>query len=101
MAETVFRVFDTPEEAVAAANKLRREGVPPAAITIMSSEPIHTEASELEKGSKSRIGLFAIAGGIIGAASAILLTVWTSLSVDLVTGGMAIVSPWPFGIIAF
>jgi hypothetical protein len=101
MAETVFRVFNTPEEAVAAANKLRHQGVPGDAITIMSSEPIHIEASESEKESKSRIGLFAIAGGVMGAAGAILLTVSTSRSVDLVTGGMAIVSPWPFGIIAF
>jgi hypothetical protein len=101
MAETVFRVFDSPDEAIAAVNRLRAEGVPGSAITVMSSEPIHVEAIGSEKESKSRIGLFAIAGGIIGAASAVILTVWTSRSVDLVTGGMPIVSPWPFGIIAF
>jgi Alternative complex III, ActD subunit len=101
MAETVFAVFDTPDEAVAAAGRLRRQGVPGSAITLMSSEPIHVEGIESAGGSKSRIALFAIAGGILGGASAILLTVTTSRSVDLVTGGMAIVSPWPFGIIVF
>jgi hypothetical protein len=101
MADTVFAIFDTPDEAVAAAAKLRREGVPGSAITLMSSEPIHAEEIESAGESKSRIALFAIAGGVIGAASAILLTVSTSRSVDLMTGGMAIVSPWPFGIIAF
>lgn len=101
MAETVFAAFDTSDEAAAAAERLTRQGVPGSAITVMSSEPIHIEAIESEKESKSRIGLFAIAGGVMGAASAILLTVSTSRSVDLVTGGMPIVSPWPLGIITF
>ena len=101
MAETIFRIFDSPDEAIAAVDRLRKEGVPGSAITIMSSEPVHIEAIESEKESKSRIGLFAIAGAVIGAAIAIALTVWTSRSVNLVTGGMKIVSPWPFGIITF
>ncbi|HEX8184166.1 MAG TPA: quinol:electron acceptor oxidoreductase subunit ActD [Blastocatellia bacterium] len=101
MAETVFRVFDSADEAITAVDRLRGRGVPRSAITVMSSEPIHIESIESEKESKSRIGLFAIAGGFIGAASAITLTVWTSQSVDLVTGGMQIISPWPFGIITF
>jgi hypothetical protein len=101
MAETVFAVFNTPHEAVAAANRLRQGGVPGSAIRVMSSEPIHVQAGGAGEESKSRTGLFAIAGAVIGAASAILLTVWTSRSVDLVTGGMPIVSPWPFGIITF
>jgi hypothetical protein len=101
MAETVLATFDAPDEAAAAVSRLRQEGVPGSAITVMSSEPIHIQAIESEKESKSRIGLFAMAGGAIGAASAIFLTVSTSRSVDLVTGGMPIVSPWPFGIIVF
>lgn len=101
MADTVFAVFDTPDEALIAADKLRRQGVPGSAITLMSSEPIHVEGIESAKESKSRIALFAIAGGVLGAAIAILLTVTTSRSVDLVTGGMSIVSPWPLGIIVF
>jgi Ni/Fe-hydrogenase subunit HybB-like protein len=49
----------------------------------------------------SRIGMFAIIGGIIGASLGALLTVWSSRQVNLVTGGMPIVSPWAFGIIVF
>ena len=101
MAETVHATFDTPAEAIAAANKLQREGVPRSQITLMSSEPVHIESGESSEAVKSRIGLFAIAGGMAGAAAAVLLTVWTSRSVDLVTGGMPIVSPWAFGIIVF
>ena len=98
MAETRVEVFDTRAEAVAVLRELQREGVPSSSITIMSSEPLHLETTD---GPKTRIGGFAIAGGLIGAAFAILLTVWTSRRVGLVTGGMPIVSPWAFGIIVF
>ena len=53
------------------------------------------------QGPKTRIPMFGIIGGLLGAAFAILLTVWTSKRVGLVTGGMPIVSPWAFGIIVF
>lgn len=78
--------------------ELKRAGVPDSSITVMSSEPLHLETDDAPK---TRIAGFAIAGGLIGAAFAILLTVWTSQRVDLVTGGMPIVSPWAFGIIVF
>ena len=95
--ETIRAIFNSHDEAIEALTKLERAGVPHSQITLMSSEPVHVEAHE----DKSRIGIFAIAGGLIGAAVAITLTVWTSRSVGLVTGGMPIVSPWPFGIILF
>src|SRR6185369_11197539 len=50
---------------------------------------------------KSRIAGFAIAGGVLGATLATLLTVVTSKQVGIVTGGMPVVSPWAFGIIVF
>ena len=98
MTETRFLVLDTRNEAVAALDKLKLEGVPSSSITVMSSEPLHLETSASPK---TRITGFAIAGGLIGAALAILLTIWTSRQVGLVTGGMPIVSPWAFGIIVF
>jgi hypothetical protein len=98
MAETNVAVFNTRDEAIAALGKLRREGVPDSSITVMSSEPLHLETNDAKK---TRIAGFAIIGGLIGTAIAVLLTVWTSRRVDLVTGGMPIVSPWAFGIIVF
>ena len=98
MAEAKIAIFDTRGEAVAALRELRREGVPESSITVMSSEPLHLETSDARK---TRIAGFAITGGLIGAAIALLLTIWTSRRVDLVTGGMPIVSPWAFGIIVF
>jgi Protein of unknown function (DUF3341) len=95
--EKIRAIFDSHDEAIAALAELEQAGVPRAQITMMSSEPVHAETSE----HKTRIGLFAIAGGLTGAAAAVALTVLTSRSVGLVTGGMPIVSPWPFGIIVF
>jgi hypothetical protein len=98
MAETRIEVFDTRAEAVAVLRELQREGVPSSSITVMSSEPLHLETNDAPK---TRIAGFAIAGGLLGGACAILLTAWTSRRVGLVTGGMPIVSPWAFGIIVF
>ena len=97
-ADTRIKVFDTRHEAILAVQELEREGVPSSSITVMSSEPLHLEISDAPK---SRIKGFAIAGGLLGAAFAMVLTVWTSRRVGLVTGGMPIVSPWAFGIIVF
>ena len=100
MPEQIVAVLDTIDEATAAITRLRREGISRESITTMSSEPLHIEAGE-ENHPPSRIPLFAICGGVIGAGFAIALTVVTSRRVDLVTGGMPIVTPWAFGIIVF
>ena len=98
MAGTRIEVFDTRAEAVAVLRELHREGVPSSSIVVMSSEPLHLETNDAPK---TRIAGYAIAGGLLGVVFAILLTVWTSRRVGLVTGGMPIVSPWAFGIIVF
>ncbi|MFY9555254.1 MAG: quinol:electron acceptor oxidoreductase subunit ActD [Blastocatellia bacterium] len=96
----IVAVIDGAEEALSDVDSLCRQGLPRAAITVMSAEPLHIEP--LEGGRrKSRIGGYAIAGGLMGAAFALALTVWTSRRVDLITGGMPIVTPWAFGIIVF
>ncbi|MEK6324823.1 MAG: quinol:electron acceptor oxidoreductase subunit ActD [Acidobacteriota bacterium] len=100
MSERIIAVLDGVDQALSAVESLRRQGFSRAAITIMSAEPIHGAPFESDQ-TKSRIAGFAIAGGVIGAIAAVLLTVVTSRRVDLVTGGMPIVTPWAFGIIIF
>jgi len=104
MAETIIAIFDNTDDVIAAARELRQAGVPRAAITVMSSEPVHIPAEAREEShqkTKSRIGLFAIAGGLIGGTLAVLLTTIASQRVNLNTGGMPIVAPWALGIIVF
>jgi hypothetical protein len=101
MSEKVVALFDSADEALDALARLRRAGVSRSVITMMSAEPVEAEVAEIEAHSKSRTGAFAIAGGALGAVAALSLTVWTSRQVSIVTGGMPIVSPWPFAIIVF
>ena len=101
MTNRMLAVFDSPEEVALSVDALKREGIDPNAISLISSEPVLIEGLEERASRPSRIGLFSIAGGIVGAIAAILLTVITSNRVNLVTGGMPIVAPWAFGIIVF
>lgn len=101
MSEKVIAIFDTAGEAMRASASLKREGFSTDSITLMSAEPIHDEVARMDATSKSRTGIFAIAGGAAGAIAALLLMVLTSRQVNVITGGMPIVSPWPFGIIVF
>ena len=96
--DSEIRVLNDRNEAIAALRELEHAGVPKSSITILSSEPLHLEPAGA---AKTRIPIFGILGGLLGAGFAILLTVWTSRRVGLVTGGMPIVSPWAFGIIVF
>jgi hypothetical protein len=97
MAQKILAIFNDSEEALTTAHALRREGI--TGIELMSAEPIHAWASEEE--SKSRIGIFAVLGAVIGAGLALFLMVSTSRRVDINTGGMPVVTTWAFGIIAF
>ena len=94
-------IFDTKDEVEDAIRRLTAGDVPRRAIEVLSAEPLSLKESEAAPVTKSRMPLFAILGGALGAASAITLTVVTSRSVGLVTGGMPIVAPWPLGIIVF
>ena len=101
MADRVLAIFNTAAEAVGATEELRREGFAPGSVALLSSEPVHAEIEKGLDGKRTRIGLFAIAGGVIGAMAAVGLTALTSMRMNLVTGGMPIVAPWAFGIIVF
>lgn len=97
MAQTLLAIFNTSDEALSATRTLRREGI--TGIELLSAEPIHDW--QPEESTKSYIGLCAIAGAVIGAALATWILVSTSRHVGINTGGMPIVTPWAFGIIAF
>jgi hypothetical protein len=99
--EDFVALFDTKADAREAIGRLTAGDVPRHAIEVLSAEPLALEETVEVLATKSRIPLFAVLGSLLGAATAITLTVFTSRSVGLVTGGMPIVAPWPFGIIVF
>ena len=101
MADRVLAIFGTAAEAMGATEELRREGFAAGSVSLLSAEPVHAEIEKGLDSKRTRIGIFAIAGGVIGAISAVGLTAVTSRSMNLVTGGMPIVAPWAFGIIVF
>jgi hypothetical protein len=108
MAERLVALVNSEKEARAALGELARSGVSRGDVTVISSEPLHGlqglpdgEPAGHRPGSRSLIGLFAVGGGIAGATAGILLTVSTSRSIGLITGGMPVVSPWAFGVIVF
>jgi len=101
MAETISASFDTADGALQALAELRRKGFSGSSLTLMSAEPLHAALEASDSKAKTRIGPFSVAGGLIGAAAALALTIWTARRVGLVVGGMPIVTPWAFGIIVF
>ena len=96
---SINAVFDSADKALAAEAALLREGFTREAVTVLSNEPL--EHDEPDHQAKGHIGIFAVGGAFMGATTAVLLTVMTSRQMGLVTGGMPVVTPWAFGIIAF
>ena len=96
----MYGLFDKPDAAQRAYTGLKRAGIAPRDITVVSGEPF--EAFEFSHRDHSMI-LFRLAllGGIVGFISAVALTRGTELSWPLVTGGMPIVAWWPNLVIIF
>lgn len=97
----VLATFNTAEEALRIAVVLKRMGFDAADITVMSNKPAHAAVEHEGKRRASRIGAFAILGGMIGAALSLMLTITASRRMGLNVGGMPVVAPWAFAIIVF
>ena len=82
----MYGLFDKPDAAQRAYTGLKRAGIAPRDITVVSGEPFES---------------FALLGGLIGFASAVALVVGTQRAWPLVTGGMPIVAWYPNLVIIF
>jgi len=96
----MYGLFERPDAAQRAYTGLKRAGIPPRDIAVVSGEPF--EAFEFSHRDHSLV-LFrlALAGGLIGFLSAIALVRGTELAWPLVTGGMPIVAWYPNLVIVF
>ena len=77
--------------------KLEAAGVHASQIDVISHVPIHGVLSK----NKSRLGWFALVGGILGALVGFALAALTALAYPLPTGGMPILAWWPIGIVTY
>jgi len=96
----MYGLFPTPEAAQRAVNGLRSAGVGDARITVISSEPFE-EYEFAARDHATWMGWIALAGAIVGLATATWLTRMTELAWPLPTGNMPIVAWWPNLIVMF
>jgi Protein of unknown function (DUF3341) len=84
--ETVVGVFAHVDTTVRALEELRAKGYHD--LTVYTPVPVHEIEDVLERDRPvSRVRIFTLLGGLVGLASAWLLTQWTSLQWGLFVGG--------------
>jgi hypothetical protein len=96
----IYGLYDDPDVAQRAVDRLRAAGVAETDIQVMSSEPFE-EHEFSHKDSATWLHWIAGAGGVVGLGSAYWLTSATQRAWPIVTSGMPIVAPWPNLIVMF
>ena len=100
MPNTCLVKFAEHTQARAAVQRLLQDGIQPAAMEVMSSQPIHGEAIvPMQPATKLRT--WALAGAGLGLVGGFLLATITALNYPLVKGGMPIVAPFPVGLVTY
>lgn len=97
---SVLGVFAHVDTTLQAIRDLRAKGF--SNLTVYTPVPVEEIEHEIDKVEPlSKVRLFTLVGALTGTATGFLLTIWSSLKWELVTGGKAPVSIPPFVIIAF
>jgi hypothetical protein len=98
--ETILGVFAHVDTTVRALENLRAKGYHD--LSVYTPVPVHEIEDVLERDRPvSSVRLFTLIGGLTGTASGFLLTIWTAMQWNLVTGGKPVASIPPFVVIAF
>lgn len=92
--------FDNEHDFLVKLESLVKSGVSRAKIDILAPHPVH-HAEEILGMAPSRVRLFALVGGLLGAFTGYAFTSYTSIDWPLISGGKPMVSIPPFTIIAF
>jgi hypothetical protein len=94
----VVGVFELPAATAAAAEKLRRRGFEE--LEIYSPVPSH-ELDRAVDDKPSRVRIFTLIGGLVGAISGYAMTIWMANNWPIMIGGKPLSSIPPYTIIAF
>jgi hypothetical protein len=93
-------VFDNEHDFLEKLKSLVRSGVKKKDIEILAPHPVH-KAEEILSLKPSGVRVFALVGGLIGAATGYLFPAFTVIDWPLISGNKPMVSIPPFTIIAF
>jgi hypothetical protein len=93
-------VFDNEHDFLDKLKSLVQSGVSKKDIEILAPHPVH-KAEEILSLKPSPVRLFALVGGLIGAATGYLFPAFTAIDWPLISGNRPMVSIPPFTIIAF
>ena len=96
----VYALYSDGAAAQRAVNGLRAAGVAPAAITVITGEPLEDEEF-FEENKATWIWYIASVGGLVGMLVSTWFTRMTELAWPLQTGNMPIVAWWPNLIVIF
>jgi len=91
-------VFELPSAVAEAAKKLRQRGFKE--LEIYSPVPSHELDHAVDEG-PSRVRIFTLIGGLLGAISGYAMTIWMSNDWPIMIGGKPLSSIPPYTIIAF
>jgi hypothetical protein len=91
-------VFELPSPVAEAAKKLRRRGFKE--LEIYSPVPSHELDHAVDEG-PSRVRIFTLIGGLLGAISGYAMTIWMANDWPIMIGGKPLSSIPPYTIIAF
>jgi ActD protein len=98
--ETVLGIFAHVDTTVRALEELRAKGYHD--MTVYTPIPVHEIEDVLERDRPvSGVRLFTLIGALTGTASGFLLTIWSAMQWNLVTGGKPVASIPPYVVIAF
>jgi Protein of unknown function (DUF3341) len=98
--ETVLGVFEHVDTTVRALEELKGKGYHD--LTVYTPVPVHEIEDVVERDRPvSGVRLFTLVGSLIGTISGFLLTIWSAMQWNLITGGKPVASIPPFVVIAF
>ena len=95
---TLLAFFTHEDTAIEAARSLRDQGV--TGVELFSPIPLHGAEEALGLG-KSRVRVFTLLGGILGAIGGFTLCVWTATQFILPTAGRAVIALPPYLLITY